>query len=217
MLNIAKSTFKKVLQIPCHQLGLLMDDPVRCVGYGFQGQVGDVLVQAVDEFVRQGDVVQGPDDQRGDVYGQHAAGEFYAGSAFVGGCGRAQGGGAVVVAAAGQAGGPDLAVLLFDGFGQPGVRAGGCAHVGEKLEQAAAVVFQQDALGIGADEEVHVRAGGLLFGVAFQLAPEGAGVRGVDDGELFHQMWQLVGHAPGDGTAPVVGDQAGQLAACLFV
>ena len=97
---------------------------------------------------------------------------------------RAQRRGAVVVAAAAQAGIPDLAVLLAHRLGQPaaaGARRVGRAHVGEERPEPGEVVLGQQRLGVRPAEEVHVGARRLLFGVVLQAAEKGRRMRRVDD------------------------------------
>jgi hypothetical protein len=68
----------------------------------------------------------------------------------------------------------------------------------------------------GLREEVHVRAGLLLRRAVAQFAREGAGVRRIDDHQLADLLRERVGVAPGEGAAPVVGDQRGHRAVGAF-
>ena len=195
-----------------------MHHPVRRPRDAVHREAGHPGLQALGQRGRQGGVVLGPDEQGGDGDLQHGVGQGDGGGGRVALAGRAQRRGAVVVAAAGEAGAPGGAVLLLHRGREPAGavgRAGGAgrglgAHGGEELPEPAEIVLGQQRLGIGADQEVHVRAGRLLLRVAVQLAQKGARVRRVDDRQLPQPRRVLVGEAPGHRAAPVVGHQRGQ-------
>ena len=77
----------------------------------------------------------------------------------------------------------------------------------EHLQQALVVVFHQRALGLGVAQQQHVMAGFLLRRIVRQGAGEGYAVRRIDDHQLLHVLRVGGGEGPGDGSAPVVGDQ----------
>ena len=195
------------------QSGLLVHDPVRRAFDFLQLHLWHKIAQPVDQRRGQGDVTHSPDDQRGQLHGEHFFWKADRAGRRVFGRGGAQRRRAVVVAATLQTPAPDVAVLLPDAFCQPRMWAGGGANVGKKLPQPAEIVFGQQHVGIGPAEKIHIRAGRLLGRRMLQFAQKSGRMRRVDDDQLVHQRGLAGRKVPGHGTAPVVRHQACQMAA----
>ena len=88
-------------------------------------------------------------------------------------------------------------------------RVGG-THAGQQRPHAREVVLAEQGLGIGATQEVHVRARCLLRRVGLQLAQKRRRVRRVDDHQPLQHLGMLRRQAPGHGTTPVMGNQGFQ-------
>jgi hypothetical protein len=86
----------------------------------------------------------------------------------------------------------------------------------KETQHALPIVVGQQVRRIGSAQEMHVLAGGLLNGVVQQFAQKRTGMRRVEDHEPLHQPWMAIGQAPGQRTAPVVGDHAGGGGAWAF-
>ena len=85
--------------------------------------------------------------------------------------------------------------------------------VDQKLPKPLEVILRQQQFRLGRDQKIHVLAGRLLLEAAFQIAQKRAGMRRVDDHQLFSQMRLLVDQVPGHRAAPIVRDQGRKLAA----
>ena len=100
--------------------------------------------------------------------------------------------GAIKIATACQTLAPYLAVQGFCRFVQPRVGAIHRAKATEKLKQSPKIIFRKQLLGIGAAEEIHVSAGGLLRCIGFQITQESAWMRRIDNAQFAHQLRHLI-------------------------